>query len=150
MIKQYRGADRALSYLFEHANEVEVTQLLTTGTPSATIEIDGTQIILYSDDGQGLKYQAKQTLIAGNTSLVFTNINPYVGQQSQQRIFNQDLSDMMVHIYTDILGVCPMSIIAEGTYTDSSQVVHEDGRLSLTFEAQQSNMVVMIDLRKGL
>ncbi len=49
MIKQYAGADRALTYLFEHAKEVSITPVLTSGKSSAILTIDGVQTIIYCD-----------------------------------------------------------------------------------------------------
>ena len=60
MIKQYAGADRALTYLFENANKVEIQRILTTGTLSAIISIDGTDYNLYSDSGDEVLYNQIQ------------------------------------------------------------------------------------------
>lgn len=47
MVKGYSGADRALAYLFDHATEVAAAQIVSSGTPVATITIDGTALTLY-------------------------------------------------------------------------------------------------------
>ena len=41
MTKGYTGADRAIAYLFSNAVEASAAQIVTTGTPIATITIDG-------------------------------------------------------------------------------------------------------------
>ena len=41
MTKGYTGADRAIAYLFNNAVEASAAQIVTTGTPIATITIDG-------------------------------------------------------------------------------------------------------------
>lgn len=154
MIKQYRGADRALTYLFEHANEIELTPILLSGTISATLSIDGTNINIYSAGSPYEDKQYKKTLTVGSTSLVFTSINPVISQGGT-REFATDLSDMLLDIYVDnvqsaIKGVIPTSITIEGIYTDSGQVQHEDGRITLVFPSQVSDVDVTINLKKAV
>lgn len=47
MVKSYSGADRALQYLFDNAVEVAAAQIVSSGTPIATITIDDTPLTLY-------------------------------------------------------------------------------------------------------
>ena len=47
MVKSYSGADRAIKYLFDNAVEVAASQIVSSGTPIATITIDGTALTLY-------------------------------------------------------------------------------------------------------
>ena len=47
MVKGYSGTDRALAYLFSNAVEAAAAQIVTSGTPIATITIDGTALTLY-------------------------------------------------------------------------------------------------------
>lgn len=53
MIAQYSGPDRKLEYLFQHAKEVSLSPILTTGTPLATLTIDGQSYTLYCTTGGG-------------------------------------------------------------------------------------------------
>lgn len=61
MEKGYKGADKALEYLFKHATEVSAAQILTTGTWIATITIDGEDLMLYAPEA--LTRQQVQTMI---------------------------------------------------------------------------------------
>lgn len=55
MQKGYTGADKALDYLFDNATEVEVTQVQTTGTAIAVIEVDGDPLPIYAPiDDRGI------------------------------------------------------------------------------------------------
>ena len=53
MIAQYSGPDRKLEYLFQHAKEVSLSPILTTGTPLATLTIDDQTYTLYCTTGGG-------------------------------------------------------------------------------------------------
>lgn len=72
MIKQYRGADRAINYLFENAKEVTVQRYLTTGTLIATLSIDNTTFDLYSAGGDNVAWN--QLSISG-TKIAQISIN---------------------------------------------------------------------------
>ena len=54
MQKGYTGTDTALDYLFEHATEVEVTQVVVAGTAIAVIEIDGDPMPIYAPPEKGI------------------------------------------------------------------------------------------------
>lgn len=72
MIKQYRGADRAINYLFENAKEISVQRYLTTGTLIATLSIDDVMFDLYSAGGDNVAWN--QLSISG-TKIAQISIN---------------------------------------------------------------------------
>ena len=102
MKKQYAGADRALTYLFENANEVEIQNILVSGTLSAIISIDGTEYNLYSDTGDEVLYnqiqqsgtKIAQISINGNITDIYA---PVAGGATQLT----GLSDVSVASLTD-------------------------------------------------
>lgn len=53
MQASYSGSNRSVKYLFENATEVSVDQILTSGTPIATITVDGDDVDLYAPAGGG-------------------------------------------------------------------------------------------------
>ena len=53
MQASYSGSNRSVKYLFENATEVSVEQILTSGTPVATITVDGSDVDLYAPAGGG-------------------------------------------------------------------------------------------------
>lgn len=53
MQASYSGSNRSVKYLFENATEVSVEQILTSGTPVATITVDGDDVDLYAPAGGG-------------------------------------------------------------------------------------------------
>lgn len=53
MQASYSGSNRSIKYLFENATEVTVEQILTSGTPIATVSVDGSDVDLYAPAGGG-------------------------------------------------------------------------------------------------
>lgn len=53
MQASYSGSNRSVKYLFENATEVSVEQVLTSGTPIATVTVDGDDVNLYAPAGGG-------------------------------------------------------------------------------------------------
>lgn len=65
MVDGYRGFDKALKYLFDNATEVSVERLYQSGTPIATITVDGQEITLYSPSSGGSTVTVSPLLQSG-------------------------------------------------------------------------------------
>lgn len=53
MVGTYSGSDKRLKYLFDNATEVSAAQVVSSGTPIATVTIDGQTMTVYAPQGGG-------------------------------------------------------------------------------------------------
>lgn len=71
----YTGFDKRLKYLFDNATEVSYTQLLGTGTPIGTIEIDGQSETIYAPSGGGGSSVSYSPVVTGGTQVGILTID---------------------------------------------------------------------------